>query len=611
MFIVCKNNEKFEQEGDTMLKEIEFNILNLLNHSKNETHYTQRDMAKTLSVSLGKINQALKALVEKQFIVFEAVGEYSISPKGMEALKTYKVDNAIIMAAGMSSRFAPLSYEKPKGLLNVKGEILIEREIRQLHESGIFDITIVVGYMKEKFFYLEEKFGVKIVVNDEYFKYNNTSTLIRVLDKLSNTYICSSDNYFVENVFEPYVYHSYYSAVYADGDTDEYCLTCNTNGKITKVSIGGCDSWYMLGHVYWDRSFSEKFKQILLKEYDKSETKDQLWENLYMKHIKDLSLYIKKYESDKVLEFDSLEELREFDEEYINNTDSKILKNICNVLNCEVKDITGIKAIKAGLTNTSFQFCVNGQQYVYRHPGRGTEKYINRHSEGFSMNVASKLELDNTFIYMDSDKGWKISKYITNARELNYHCSEEVDMALNIMRRLHKACVKSDFDFNIWNKTEEFINQISETEVSDYEEFQEMYKLAHSVYEKISKDSYAVKCLCHNDCYSPNFLLDNDNNMFLIDWEYSGNDDPASDLGTFICCSDYSFEEAQEIIKQYLQSNPEPDEMRHYIGYVAISSYYWYVWALYQETRGNSVGEWLYQWYKNSKMYAKKTLEMF
>ena len=102
--------------------------------------------------------------------------------------------NAVIMAAGTSSRFAPLSYEQPKGLLKVKGEILIEREIRQLREVGITDITVVVGYMREKFFYLKDKYGVQIVVNEDYYKYNNPSTLIRVLDKLKNTYICSSDN---------------------------------------------------------------------------------------------------------------------------------------------------------------------------------------------------------------------------------------------------------------------------------------------------------------------------------------------------------------------------------------------------------------------------------
>ena len=83
--------------------------------------------------------------------------------------------NAVIMAAGMSTRFAPLSYEKPKGLWKVKGEILIEREIRQLKEAGITDITVVVGYKKEQFFYLEEKFGVEIVVNEDYYRYNNSS----------------------------------------------------------------------------------------------------------------------------------------------------------------------------------------------------------------------------------------------------------------------------------------------------------------------------------------------------------------------------------------------------------------------------------------------------
>ena len=102
--------------------------------------------------------------------------------------------NAIIMAAGTSSRFAPLSYEKPKGLLEVKGEILIERQIRQLHEAGIHDITVVVGYKSEMFRYLEEKHNVRLVLNEDYNIYNNTSSIIRVIDQLADTYICSSDN---------------------------------------------------------------------------------------------------------------------------------------------------------------------------------------------------------------------------------------------------------------------------------------------------------------------------------------------------------------------------------------------------------------------------------
>ncbi len=121
-------------------------------------------------------------------------------------MEPYKVKNAVIMAAGMSSRFVPLSYEKPKALLKVKGEVLIEREIKQLQEAGITDITVVVGYLKEQLFYLGDKYNVNIVINDDYYRYNNTSTQICVADRLDNTYICSSDNYFTENSFEPYVY---------------------------------------------------------------------------------------------------------------------------------------------------------------------------------------------------------------------------------------------------------------------------------------------------------------------------------------------------------------------------------------------------------------------
>lgn len=73
----------------------------------------------------------------------------TVTPTGFEALHPFKVDNAVIMAAGLSSRFAPISYEKPKGLLRVRGEILIERQIKQLREAGINNITIVVGYKKE------------------------------------------------------------------------------------------------------------------------------------------------------------------------------------------------------------------------------------------------------------------------------------------------------------------------------------------------------------------------------------------------------------------------------------------------------------------------------
>lgn len=592
-----------------MLSEADFNLLVYLKDSKGSC--TQRSIAKELNLSLGKVNNIIKKLAAQQLICVDDLS-YRITKNGLAALEPYKVKNAIIMAAGMSSRFVPLSFEKPKGLLNVKGELLIEREICQLQNVGITDITVVVGYMKEKFFYLEDKYGVKIVVNEDYYRYNNTSTLMKVLNQLSNTFICSSDNYFVENVFEPYVYRSYYAAVYATGKTDEYCIETNSHGRIKKVTIGGENCWYMLGHAYFDHSFSDRFKEILVKEYSSAETKEHLWENLYMRYIDSLEMYIKKYDADKLFEFDSLEELRLFDQNYINNADSRILHNICGVLQCEMKDIVDFQAIKAGLTNASFRFRVDNKSYVYRHPGEGTDKYINRKSEAFSMKKALEMGLDNTFIYIDEKEGWKISQYIENVKELDYTNMSQVSTALKMMKKLHERRITSPYDFDIWKKTQNFIRELEKNGKSKYDGFSELYQIMTLVEKNVKNDGISVKCLCHNDCYSPNFLLDEMDNMYLIDWEYSGNDDPASDLGTFICCSHYDYNEAVEIIKMYLQKNEiSIQELRHYIGYVALASYYWFVWALYQDSKGNMVGEWLYIWYKNSKKFAEKALKLY
>lgn len=542
----------------------------------------------------------------------------TISENELLALRPYKVDNAIIMAAGLASRFAPMSFEKPKGLLNVKGEVLIERQIRQLQDAGVKDITVVVGYMKELFYYLKAKFDVEIIENEDYYRYNNTSTLIRVADKLKNTYICSSDNYFTENVFEPYVYRAYYSAVYIEGETEEWCIKTDEHDLISEVSYdGGKDSWVMLGHVFFSNSFSEKFKNILIREYEKKETRLNLWEKLYIRNISHLPMYINRYSNDVIKEFDSLEELRDFDERYINNTGSSIFANIRKILDCEDKDIINIKTIKEGLTNMSFHFDCKGKKYVYRHPGVGTEEYINRESEAFSMSVAKELGLDNTFIYIDKKYGWKISEYKENIHTLNYHNNDEVKKAVSLIKKLHDADIKSVYDFNIWKaslsfveRTKSFVELRLKNNDSFYSDFSELKNKLTKVY-LLTESDRVEKRLCHCDCYDPNFIITPNGEMNLIDWEYSGNDDPAQDIGTFICCSDYSYDEALNILDIYYGRKPTDEELRHNIAYIAIASYYWFVWAVFQSCIGNNVEDYLILWHKYSHEYADKAIQLY
>lgn len=274
--------------------------------------------------------------------------------------------NAIIMAAGTSSRFVPLSVERPKGLVEVKGEILIERQIRQLKEAGITDITLVVGYKAEMFAYLRDKYAVDIVYNEDFARYNNTSSLIRVIEKLDNTFICSSDNYFPENVFTRESVNSYYSALYAEGKTNEYCLITNTEDQITDVKVGGHDSWYMVGHVFFNHEFSEKFRKLMIKEYCNETTKQGYWEDLYIRYIDQLpKMKINRYQEGDIQEFDSLDELRMFDESYKKDTRSSIVKQICKQLEVEEACVHAFRNIKHKGNYLQFQFKVYDDVYEY------------------------------------------------------------------------------------------------------------------------------------------------------------------------------------------------------------------------------------------------------
>ena len=521
--------------------------------------------------------------------------------------------NAIIMAAGTSSRFAPLSYEKPKGLLKVKGEILIERQIRQLHEAGITDITVVVGYMAGLFDYLKEKFGVKIVLNEDYNRYNNTSSLIRVIDQLEDSYICSSDNYFPNNVFAEKPEYSYYSALYADGKTGEYCLTVDDEDNITEVRVGGEDSWYMVGHVFFNKAFSEQFRKIMKKEYDRGETRLGYWEDVYLRYVKELPpMKIRRYQPHEIEEFDSLDELRSFDEDYINDTGCTIFHNICDVLRCEEKDICEIVVLKNGMTNDSFAFTCkkDGRKYVYRHPGTGTETFINRDSEYFSMQVAKELDLDKTFVYMHPTEGWKISYYVENARILDYHNKKEMSQAMTILGTLHKANVQSKYDYRLWDSATDFLHKIQRLHKDDTSNFYKLHDKIEKLYHYAQDDEWP-ECLNHCDALAANFLIGEDGEMTLIDWEYSGQGDTAQDLGSFIACSDLSYDEALSAIKMYLGHEPTDKELRHYLAYTAIASYCWYLWAIYQEANAVDTGNYLKLWHDYAYQYYDKAIALY
>ena len=563
---------------------------------------TQRQIQESTRMSLGGVNTAVRMCEAAGYI-----DKRRITQAGREALEPYRVDNAVIMAAGLAQRFAPISYERPKGALRVRGEVLIERQIEQLHAAGITDITVIVGYKKEYFFHLADRFGAKIVVNDDYVTRNNNGSLWVVRESLGNTYVCSSDDYFTSNPFDSHVYQAYYSAQYVEGPTQEWCITTGPGGRITGVTVGGHDAWTMLGHVYFDRAFSTGFRRILEEVYALPETAPKLWEQIYIEHVKELDMVIRQYPAGVINEFDSLDEVRGFDPMFVNNLDSEIFENIASVLGCGKNDVHDFYPLKQGITNLSCHFTVGDGQYVYRHPGIGTDKIVDRSAELEALNLARDLGIDRTFITGDADKGWKISRFIPDCRNLDASRPEELKQAMRMDRNLHESgkTLARNFDFvQEGVKYEKILKSYGPIDVPRYFELRgKVMRLK----ELADADGFA-KAPSHNDFFHLNFLVDADGHLDLIDWEYAGMSDIASDFGTMVVCAQLSLEQGDEALEFYFGRTPTERERRHFWSYVVFAGWCWYVWALAKEAEGDDVGEWLLIYYRHAVDHVDRLL---
>lgn len=101
MKLMVANDGKGIHKAMKKLSKKEFQVLNAVREMPN---VPQRALAKAAGVSLGSANALLKEFRER-----ELVDDSGITSVGFKALEPHKVQNAVIMAAGLSSRFAPIS----------------------------------------------------------------------------------------------------------------------------------------------------------------------------------------------------------------------------------------------------------------------------------------------------------------------------------------------------------------------------------------------------------------------------------------------------------------------------------------------------------------------
>ena len=231
----------------------------------------------------------------------------------------HTVKRAIIMAAGTGTRMRPVTETTPKPLIPVRGVRMIDTVIRALHENGIFEIYVVVGYLKEQFQTLPEQYpGLTLIENPYYDTCNNISSLYVARQHLSDCIILDGDQIIYDPaILQPEFTRSGYNAVWTDSQTDEWLLTVE-NDIVTGCSrTGGSGGWQLYSISRWSAEDGARLCRHLELEFEQKKNRQIYWDDVALFcHPEAYTLGIRPMDADSIVEIDSFQELVAADPSY-------------------------------------------------------------------------------------------------------------------------------------------------------------------------------------------------------------------------------------------------------------------------------------------------------
>lgn len=469
------------------------------------------------------------------------------------------MSNAVFLASGKSSRMWPISEKIPKGLIRVKGEVLVERQIKQLLSQNVQDITFVTSEANlDSWRYLEDMFSIQFIVNDKP-DLGNWYTLKLFGHLLGDTFVCSVDDYFPTDIMHPAPFRSeetsWYGFTFTSVPKDEWFIS-NKDGFIDSVLKANATGGYMCGCAYLTEKDGKRLAEYL---YDFNGS-DEMWEDVFLAHTQTIKMRARHI---GVVEFDSIRDVIEYDPDFL-------------------------PRIGGGETNDTYLW---GDK-VIRIPGSdGVGATIDRSNERLVNSMAAEAGVDKS--WLGQKNGVKLSQYV-ESKPVSPTDWGKVKEAFSLIKKVHMFDGRGVNRFEPLDDAQSLL--MANTGLSGWDELFERYRLLSSIGRAYGDGR--IRCVCHND-FHPGNLLDGKDGMSIIDWEYAGFGDAMNDIGSWLSCVSYSVDEALTAISIY-----GADEMAC-IRAAERCSFRWYVWCLVQEASGLDMEGWTELCKANLDMYGR------
>ncbi|MFD2056707.1 phosphotransferase [Mesorhizobium calcicola] len=242
-----------------------------------------------------------------------------------------------------------------------------------------------------------------------------------------------------------------------------------------------------------------------------------------------------------------------------------------------------------GLTNLVFK----AGEFCLRIPGKGTEEYINRANEAVAAREAARAGVSPEVLHVDSATGVMVTRFIAGAETMSPEkfktrpgCPTRAGEAF---RKLHNSGAVFPFRFELFAMIDDYLKVLSTRDVALPAGYHDVVREAGSVRSALAAHPLPLVA-CHCDPLCENFL-DAGDRMWIVDWEYSGMNDPLWDLGDLSVEGKFDTAQDEEMMRAYFGGEAKPAERGRIVIYKAMCDLLWTLWGLIQLANNNPVDD--------------------
>ncbi len=250
-----------------------------------------------------------------------------------------------------------------------------------------------------------------------------------------------------------------------------------------------------------------------------------------------------------------------------------------------------------GLTNLVYRVQALDKSYLLRVAGEGTEAYIDRTVEAHNAQIAAEAGVSAAVLFVDTTSGLMLADYldgcVTMSAENFKTRKGSAARAGYIMKKLHDCGISFEFRFELFSMIDEYLNTLKNLEAELPEGYHDVVKQTEPVQRALERYP-APLAPCHCDPLAENFL-DNGERMWMVDWEYSGMNDPLWDLGDLSVEANFSETQDIQMLNAYCDGEVSANVLGRMVIYKAMSDLLWTLWGLVQHASNNPAEDfWAY-----------------